>query len=351
MTLREETVSDAVLRAWLGVATPDVDLGTEPLHVERMSGGRSNLTYSIRGATGAWVLRQPPPSGVLQTAHDMDREWAFLTALTGTAVPVARPIARNRAGEVMAADCYLAEFVDGTVLHSAHEAGQLTTEARGRVGTSMVSVLAELHALDPDTVGLGPLRRPGRHIDRQLRRWHRQLHQSTLPDVRALDAVHERLLRALPDNPEEVICHGDFRPGNLSFHSSGDVAAVFDWELATLGDPLTDLGYLVATWARPGDPYPVVGGGPTVLDGFAECDDLVDEYVRLTGRDAGVLPFYTAFARWRSACIGAGVYTRYAAGDMGDDPDTEITLRTRLTLVGQLAEAAMADLDELDRRP
>jgi aminoglycoside phosphotransferase (APT) family kinase protein len=345
---RSEYLSEPLFRAWLAVAAPDVDLGPDPLVVEPMPGGRSNITLKVTSANGAWVLRQPPSGGVLRTAHDMDREWAFISALTGSRVPVARPLARNRAYEVMPVDCYLTEFVTGTVLHSDLDAASLTESARYRVGDAMVEVLAELHRIDPDTAGLDNLRRPGSHLGRQLRRWLRQVGESALADLQLIHTVHERLEQTMPSVAGETLCHGDFRPGNLSFGTSGEVVAVFDWELATIGDPLTDLGYLLASWGRPADDFPAVGSGPapTRVDGFVERARLVERYALLSRRDVSALPYYVAFARWRAACIGAGVYTRYASGVMGEVDSREKLLRDRLELITGLLDAAMAELDE-----
>ncbi|ODU07641.1 MAG: hypothetical protein ABS81_00655 [Pseudonocardia sp. SCN 72-86] len=347
MTTSRAPFSEASLRAWLAVAAPQVELGASPLRMDRLSGGRSNLTYRVQGCGAVLVLRHPPTGGVLQSAHDMAREWTFITAMSTTKVPVAGPVARDRADEFLGVDCYLTEYVAGSVLHTVAQASSLSPEARRRVGPAMIEVLAELHRLDPDEIGLSSLRRPGRHLDRQLRRWRRQVAQSSLPDTSRIEAVAERLQRSRPDNPDGAVCHGDYRPGNVSVAPSGEVLAVFDWELATLGDPLTDLGYLLASWPRPRDPHASIGGGPTLAEGFAERADLVDLYTRLSGRDLSTLPFYTAFARWRAACIGAGVYTRYASGVMGSVDDTERLLRERLVLMDGLLDGATADLDRL----
>lgn len=347
MTATREQVSEPLLRAWLAVAAPDVDLGTAPLRIDRMPGGRSNLTHRIHGNGDVLVMRQPPAGGVLQSAHDMDREWTFLSALQRTRVPVPVPVARNRAYEHLPVDCYLTGYVEGAVLHTAQEAQWLSPKARARVARSMVGVLAELHRLKPDRLGLSRLRRPGHHLDRQLRRWRRQVAESSLPDTRRIEAVAERLHGARPDSPDNCICHGDYRPGNVSVAPTGDVVAVFDWELAALGDPLTDLGYLLASWPRPGDTHVSIGGGPTVVDGFAERAEVVDLYHRATGRDVSSVPYYTAFARWRAACIGAGVYTRYASGVMGPMPDGGALLQERITLIEGLLDGAEADLDVL----
>jgi aminoglycoside phosphotransferase (APT) family kinase protein len=194
-------------------------------------------------------------------------------------------------------------------------------------------------------VGLGDLRRPGGYLERQLRRWHRQVHESTVPDLSLVDRAHERLVeRAAALPPSDVrIAHGDFRPGNLAVGPDGRVRAVFDWELATLGDPLADLGWLIASWGRSGDTLEPTIPGPSAVGGYPDGDELVARYAERSGRDVSDLGFYLAFARWRSACISAGVYSRYAGGVMGV---TEVDGgAARLAGVHRQAEAALAALD------
>jgi aminoglycoside phosphotransferase (APT) family kinase protein len=282
---------------------------------------------------------------VLATAHDMSREWRFISALAGTPVPVPPPVAFCADPEVIGAQFYLMEFVDGDVLGDEASGHRLAAgESRRTAGLDAVDVLADLHAVDPDAVGLGDLRRPGGYLDRQLRRWHRQVHESSVPDLSAVDAAHARLVeRAAALPPSDVrIAHGDFRLGNLAVGPDGRVRAVFDWELAALGDPLADLGWLIASWGRPGDEVPPTISGPSLVDGYAERDELVARYAQRSGRDVADLGFYVAFARWRSACIGAGVYSRYAGGVMGvEESDGG---QARLASLQRQAEAALAAL-------
>lgn len=308
----------APLADWFRGAVPGVADG--PLEVARISGGHSNLTYRITDAAGStWALRRPPTGMVLATAHDMGREWRFLTALAETSVPVATPVALCTDASVIGAEFYVMGFVDGDVLGDEASGHRLAPAARHDAGLAAIEVLAALHAVDPEAVGLGDLHRSGSYLERQLRRWHRQVHASAVEDLDVVDAVHERLVaRAAALPPSEVrIAHGDFRLGNLAVDAAGRVRAVFDWELATLGDPLADLGWLLASWGRPGDEVPPTILGPSLVDGYAERAELVDRYAQRSGRDLSDLDFYVAFARWRSACIGAGVYSRYAGGVMG----------------------------------
>ncbi|NMI00834.1 phosphotransferase family protein [Pseudonocardia acidicola] len=345
----DDPVPADALSGWLAAEVPEVAVGSGPVTVHRISGGHSNLTYRIVDAAGVgWALRRPPTGGVLATAHDMSREWRFIAALAPTPVPVPRPVAYCADAGVIGAEFYVMGFVEGTVLGDEAAGEELAVEHRHAAGLAVVDVLADLHAVDPDAVGLGELRRPGSYLERQLRRWHRQVHASAVPDLSVVDAVHERLVERMPATlpySQVRIAHGDFRPGNLSFSADGSIGAVFDWELATLGDPLADLGWVLASWARPGDTEAPTTPGPTALDGFPERDELIARYAARSGRDLADLPYYLAFARWRSACIGAGVYTRYAAGVMGSDAaDMGDVAVARLESVQAQARAALAAL-------
>jgi aminoglycoside phosphotransferase (APT) family kinase protein len=350
MTARS-TQLDAVptgpLTEWLRSEVPRIPAGDAPVEVERISGGHSNLTYRITDAEGGrWALRRPPTGMVLATAHDMGREWRFITALAGTPVPVPPPVAFCADASVIGAEFYVMEFVDGEVLGDEASGHRLAEgEPRRTAGLDAVDVVADLHAVDPDEVGLGDLRRPGSYLERQLRRWHRQVHESSVPDLSVVDAAHRRLVeRAAQLPPSDVrIAHGDFRLGNLAVGPDGRVRAVFDWELAALGDPLADLGWLIASWGRPGDEVPPTIAGPSLVADYADRDELVERYAQRSGRDVTDLGFYVAFARWRSACIGAGVYSRYAGGVMGAQETDGGAARLR-SLQDQAA-AALAALE------
>jgi len=314
-------VPAAPLTAWLRAEVPKVPVGDGPVGVERISGGHSNLTYRITdGQGGRWALRRPPTGMVLATAHDMSREWRFISALADTPVPVAPPVAYCSDESVIGAPFYVMGFVEGDVLGDGPSGERLAPgEPRRTLGLDTVDVLADLHAVDPDAVGLGDMHRSGGYLERQLRRWHRQVHDSAVPDLSTIDRVHQLLVeRAAALPPSDVrIAHGDFRPGNLAVGPDGRVRAVFDWELATLGDPLADLGWLIASWGRSGDSLDVTIPGPNAVGGYPDGEELVARYAERSGRDVSDLDFYLAFARWRSACISAGVYSRYAGGVMG----------------------------------
>lgn len=304
------------VRRWLA---GHIDGLAGPVEFGLVSGGRSNLTYRLTDAAGAtYALRRPPTGGVLSTAHDVSREWRFISALAPTAVPVPRPVAYCADTGITGAEFYVMEFVKGLVLADTDAALTMAPQARASAGGHLVDVLVALHALDPFVVGLGDMVRKTGYLERQLRRWQAQVHATGAPELALLDEVHDLLARRIPAQASGIV-HGDYRAGNVSFGPDGTVRAVFDWELATSGDPMADLGWLASTWQDPGEQLPPTTPGPSTVAGFPARAQLMERYARLSGRDVSNLPYWVAFSRWRSACIGVGVRSRYLAGHMADD--------------------------------
>ena len=225
-----------------------------PLGFDLIAGGRSNLTYSVTDRTGArWVLRRPPLGHVLATAHDMGREHRIIAALADTAVPVPPVIGLSPDDSVNGAPFYVMAFVDGPILRNREAALTLPIEARARAADSIVDVLAEIHAVDVDAVGLGELGRRDGYIERQLKRWQGQWEKTKTRELPVIDAVHDRLAASVPEQGPATIVHGDYRLDNCILDDDGRIQAVLDWELCTLGDPLADVGQLCMYWTEPGD--------------------------------------------------------------------------------------------------
>ncbi|WP_030255476.1 phosphotransferase family protein [Streptomyces violens] len=334
-------IDPVAVSRWLATHVPGA---APPFTFSPVSGGRSNLTYRVTDGAGAVrALRRPPTGGVLGTAHDMSREWRFLTALAPAGMPVPQPLAYCDDPAVTGAEFYVMAFIDGAVPADQEAVTTWSPQVRRRAGEELVEVLAALHRLDPDDVGLGGIARRDGYVERQLRRWQRQVHQSGAPDLALLDEVHDALLAHVPAQRGGIV-HGDYRPGNLSFAADGTVLAVFDWELATLGDPLADLGWLLSTWEEPGDKVPPTTPGPSAAPGFPTRAELLDRYARLSGREVSDIPYYVAFARWRSACIGAGVRARYLAGVMADDGYADELRAQQGVHQGEIAYEAVREL-------
>lgn len=315
-----------------------------PYDFSLIEGGRSNLTYMVTDRNGRrFVLRRPPLGHVLATAHDMGREHKIISAVGTTDVPVPQTLGLCSDEAVNQAPFYVMDFVDGVVLDSPEKGAELSVEQREAVAFNLIDVMADLHAVDVDAVGLGDLARREGYVERQVKRWTRQWADSRTRDLAAIDEVAELLAASIPEQQSVAIAHGDYRLGNcLTDLENNRIAAVLDWELCTLGDPLADLGYLGVYWADP------EGNGqrsndPTGAGQFPPYEQLVERYAARTGRDVSNIPYYVAFSAFRLAVISEGVYARYLHGAMGDDVDPEILNGFR-DAVEELAVGALTTL-------
>ncbi|MGO8869948.1 MAG: phosphotransferase family protein [Acidimicrobiales bacterium] len=320
-----------------------------PFRFELIAGGRSNLTYRVTDATGrSYALRRPPVSHVLPTAHDMEREHTVISALGATGVPVPRTLGLCTDVAINGAPFYVMSFVDGHILRDERSAAELSEASRTRAGESLVDTLAQLHAVDVDAVGLGDFARRDGYIARQLKRWHGQFTQSTLdgePGPAIIDRVHELLAARIPEQQGVSIVHGDYRLDNTVLDDGGNVLAILDWEICTLGDPLADLGLLLVYWAEPEDgDQALLGVAPTTLPGFARRADLMARYGAVSGRDVSQIPYYRAFGFWKLACILQGVHVRYAGGAAAGDRSGVDQFAAH---VGRLGERALAEVESL----
>ncbi len=342
---RVEGIDAGRVSDWFARCVPGAEL---PLSFSLVAGGRSNLTYEVTDASGRrYALRRPPLSHVLPTAHDMAREHRVITALGPTDVPVPRTLGLCQDPEVNGAPFYVMEFVEGHVVRDAEAAASVLDEkARARAGRSLAETLAKLHAVDVDAVGLGDFAKRQGYIERQLRRWHEQFGNSTVDDgidtAGVVDAVHDRLAAQVPEQSSSTIVHGDFRLDNTVLDDDGEVRAVLDWEICTLGDPLADMGLLMVYWTEPGDTAALIGVTPTTLPGFPSRAEMRSVYAARSGRDLSHLDYYVAFGYWKLACILQGVYARYVGGAAaGDRSSVDGFGRSVVTL----AETALATLE------
>ncbi|MFD1831591.1 MULTISPECIES: phosphotransferase family protein [Streptomyces] len=301
----------ARLRAHLDRERPGLVRGE--LSAELIEGGRSNLTYRVTDGTSRWVVRRPPLGHVLATAHDMAREHRVVSALGPTGVPVPGTVLLCEDESVLGAPFYVMEYVEGTPYRTAEQLAPLGPERTRELVLSLADTLVELHAVDPASVGLADFGRPEGFLERQLRRWGKQLDASRNRDLPGIDELHASLGARLPASPAPAVVHGDYRLDNVLAGPDGTIAAVLDWEMSTLGDPLTDLGLLVMYSSQrhvPGAPIATTREAA----GHPGPEELVERYAALSGRDVSAIAWYTAFAYFKLAVILEGIHYRYTLG-------------------------------------
>ena len=314
----------ARLGSWL--ARNGIPGGDRPPTVRLIGGGRSNLTYLLDvGAAdgpgrGPLVLRRPPLGHVLPTAHDMAREYRVLTALSGTAVPVPRPVAFCQDPSVVGAPFYLMDYVDGAVLRTSEDAGALAPGQAGLLSRRFVEMLALIHGMDVGAVGLAGFGKPEGYLARQLARWQRQWELSVTREMPGYDDLTRRLAAGLPAvsgaaTPGTLV-HGDYRVDNMLIVPGDEprISAVVDCEMSTLGDPLADLGLALVYWTDPGEQDWLalgVAASVTTAPGFATREQLAAEYARITGRDLSRIGYYMAFGCFKLAVVLEGIHARF----------------------------------------
>jgi aminoglycoside phosphotransferase (APT) family kinase protein len=323
---------------------------TPPLKWTRLEGGHSNLTYRIEDMEGRpAVIRRPPQGVLLPKAHDMSREWAVISALGQTPVPVPAALGFCESPDITGAWFYVMGLIDGHPLYSAEDTNRYVPEAqRQKMATSFIDVLAALHDVDPDAVGLSDLGKKENYVGRQLKTWYRSWTSSIEPadfdDSRAHE-LQQFFLDNIPDQGPARVVHGDYGVHNCLVGTDCTIAAVVDWEISTLGDPLADLAYALNFWPDPTDKQPPLPEGATAPPGFPSRTQLADRYAERTGRDLANLDYYVGFNRWKSACILHGVYARYCEGKKSSKGIDLDQMRMRIGNTLTLSEEAVNRLD------
>ena len=288
--------------------------------VHVIAGGRSNLTYRLDfpapSDPARLVLRRPPLGHVLPTAHDMTREYRLISALHGTSIPVAAPVAFCSDTEIIGAPFYVMEYVDGLVIRSVEDAAKISPDQAGQVSERLAEMIAAIHQLNVAAAGLGDFGRPDGYLRRQLSRWQRQWDLSVTREVPGYAELVARLEAGLPEGGEGTLVHGDFRVDNvlLGIEPEPRIAAVVDWEMATLGDPLADLGLTLVYWADPHDPGWAdvqVGATATAAPGFWTRAEFAASYAERTGRDLSGIGYYMAFGCFKLAVVLEGIHARF----------------------------------------
>ncbi|QSR24837.1 acyl-CoA dehydrogenase [Nocardioides aromaticivorans] len=287
------------------------------LSAELIAGGKSNLTFVVTDGIAEWIVRRPPLGHVLATAHDMGREYRVMSALHGTGVPVPRTYAFCDDPAVIGSEFYVMERAPGCAFRHAHQLEPLGAARTRDISERLVDTLLALHAVVPDAVGLGDFGRPEGFLGRQVARWHKQLEASYTRDLPAADELHRRLAASVPAESATGIVHGDYRLDNVLVDDADDidrVTAVIDWEMATLGDPLTDLALMVV-YGRLGEAV----SGADVVDaasapGFLREDEIVARYAAGSDRDLSGFGWYVGLGAYKLAAILEGIHFRYLAG-------------------------------------
>lgn len=311
------------------------------LRWRQVAGGLSNITYVVTDGTGRRVVVRRPPEGKLTGgAHDVLRESRILAALQRTAVPVPAVLASCQDLEVAGAPFYVMEHAAGAVLESAESARRFSLPQRRRLGFQLIDVLCALQAVDLDAAGLAAMRRGTPYLERQLRRWNAQWKATASRVVPAIDHVSSRLQKILPTVPRQPDClvHGDFRFGNVMVTDGPEpgISALLDWELATTGHPLADLGFLGARMQAP-DGVLEPGPDPSAVDGFPSYGELADRFHQRTGAPIADLAVFVALSAWRWAIIAEGIHQRFARGEMGEVHADVAWHRRRVELLATFA--------------
>ncbi|NBU15883.1 MAG: phosphotransferase family protein [Actinobacteria bacterium] len=326
------------VESWL---VANIDGASAPFTYVQIAGGHSNLTFAVTDANGnRFVLRRPPLGHRLASAHDMGREHRIIAALAASDVPVAPALGFCDDAAVNDLPFYVMRFVDGLVVRDKEFAEKsLSPAARRRASESLVDTMARIHAVDIDKVGLSDLGKHDGYIARQLKRWHQNIVDQRTRDLPLVESVYEELMRRIPAQDGVSIVHGDYRLDNCMVNPQGDVIAVLDWEICTLGDPMADVGLLMVYWNGPHDEASAWSNTVCTVDGFLDRADLAARYAERSGRDISKLDFYTAFAFWKLACIIEGVYARYLGGALGEKDPAELE-PFRLQVDGAAQKAA-----------
>ena len=284
------------------------------LHATLFEGGKSNLTYRITDGSHDWVLRRPPLGHVLATAHDMAREYRVMSALAPTPVPVPAMVTLCEDPGVIGAPFYVMEYVEGSILRRTIDTDKLDDQQRAALAHHLIDTLADLHEVDPAAVGLSDFGHPDGFLERQVRRWTQQLERSRSRDVPGVDDLADRLATRVPVSQRASIVHGDYRLDNVLVGPDQQILAVLDWEMATLGDPLCDLGLLPVYAAPVPGVAGIVSDGMGPHNGFPSIESLIRRYADRSGLDVSQLSWYTALGYYKLAVICEGIHFRFVNG-------------------------------------
>jgi aminoglycoside phosphotransferase (APT) family kinase protein len=334
------------LAAYLGRRLEGMGRGLE---ARKFKGGQSNPTYRISGPGGSYVLRRKPPGHLVESAHQIDREFRILRALAGSGVPVPRPYLYCNDTQVIGSEFYVVEFVAGRVFWEADLEG-VSVEDRSAIYDDMNRVFAALHELDVDAVGLGDLARKGDYAARNLARWSRLYQQAKLAEIPDMDWLAETLARRLPAVETSTFIHGDYGVYNLIIHPTEPrVVGVVDWEMATLGDPLIDLAHHLRAWWEPPDAglaATSLAGRDLKTLGIPDLDEYTARYCRRRHLPVPDMSWYLAYAQFRYGAMVQGILKRAHDGTAA----SRVMVHTQ-ERVNRIAAIARATLERVMNEP
>ena len=307
----------AAFSGWLGRVQPDLLDTSAGLSATLITGGKSNLTYAVSDGSRDVIVRRPPLGHVLATAHDMAREYRVMQALSGSAVRVPAMFGLCEDTEVIGAPFYVMERITGTAFQRASELEPLGLVRVRGIANQLVDTLVALHEVDYQAIGLGDFGRPDGYLERQVKRWRQQLEKSRTREIPGIDELADWLSASVPSESGGTIVHGDYRLDNALIDDNDNIAAVIDWEMSTLGDPLTDLALMLAyqqlALDTPAGAEAFVTDAPKAA-GYLSMDEVTERYASASGRDVRELGFHLALAYFKLAVILEGIYVRFSQG-------------------------------------
>ena len=299
---------------------------------EQFKVGRSNITFKIFDDKNSYVLRRPPYGNKLESAHNMSREYKIIDELSKNNLKVPKPIFLYTEKDITEDDFYIMEYVEGKTISDNIEAKLLSSDEKQTISNSFIETIADIHNFDVVNSKLNDLGKHEGYVERQLNRWTKQFEAQKVREIEDLDFATEMLFQNIPKQQKISIVHGDYRLDNVRVNN-GKVAAVVDWELCTIGDPLADLGTIIASWSNSKEKDTPFIYSPTLSDGFLSRSELLEIYSNNSDLDLKNIEFYVRLSYWKHAMIMEGVYVRYSRGSYGKINKKEIELFKQSTVM------------------
>ena len=296
---------------------------SEDFNFEQFKVGRSNITFKIFDDTNSFVLRRPPFGLKLESAHNMGREYKILKVLSENGLKVPKPMYLYNKKELSVDDFYIMEFIEGETIANNQIADEFNEIQKNTITESFIKALSEIHNFDVISSELNDLGKHEDYVERQINRWNKQFQSQKVREIKELESATKLLLDNIPSQQTVGIVHGDYRLDNVRVKDN-QVAAVLDWELCTLGDPLADMGTVVASWNTKQEKDSPFIYSPTLSGGFPTRKDVIELYLNNSDLDLSDIEFYARLSFWKHAMIMEGVYIRYSMGSYGKTNENEI---------------------------